>query len=56
MIERSWQHDTDIPKAKRAVKVFRALSGAAKTAVDEISDNLGVRKKLQEPAPFVGHQ
>ncbi|CAJ1429454.1 unnamed protein product [Effrenium voratum] len=31
-----WKHDTDVPKVKHGTKVYRQLSGAAKSAVDEI--------------------
>ena len=31
-----WKHDTDVPKAKHGTKVYRQLSGAAKSAVDEV--------------------
>jgi len=53
---RLWEYETDIPVAKRGVKLLRALSGAARLAVDEmafeeIADESGVRnimRRLQE--------
>ncbi len=53
---RLWEYETDIPIAKRGVKLLRALSGAARLAVDEmafeeIADDSGVRnimRRLQE--------
>ena len=34
---RLWEFETDVPKAKRGVKLLKVLSGTARLAVDEIS-------------------